>query len=456
MAAPTLTNITSQATNGSGTAVSIPVPTGVTSGAGVLVIVFTNGSSTITGFGTTGLAHAPGSPFASPTSQFNVNVLWKRATGADSGSYALTQASAQFWVGGGGLVSNMVASGNPWDTNSGTGTARVSSSSANSLNTSMTTQAADELLINAAGQFNGAASWTQPTGFTKDFVDTTAPGVLFFGHLAQATAGGTGTLTTVVGVSASQMVDWLGALLPVASGAQTIDATVPVTAIITATAQEVANAAAAVPVTAAITATASEIANATTTRPTTVTIAATAQEVANATATVSTTATVTATLAVTHPITAAVATTATITAAALEVANAQASVTTTATITAALSVGTAPVTIDATVPVTATIAANAVAIHPIDTSRPTTVTIAATATQAANAQATRPTVATITASATQIARASTNVATLATITAVLSTGAVSCDTTRPFIGTTVYALATTGRPDTGQTDPPCG
>jgi hypothetical protein len=205
--------------NGSTTAVSIPVPASVVSGSIVLVVVHTGSTSSITGFGTTGLAHAPGSPLQSSAGggNFNVNVLWKRASGADSGTYALTQSAAQFWTGGSARIDNAVASGSPWDTASGTGSALNTSASSASLTTSLTTGGADELLFNAAGQFNGG-TWTQPTGFTKDFTDTAAPGIIYFSHKAQAVAGGTGTLTTTCSGGASQMADWLGALLPVAGG----------------------------------------------------------------------------------------------------------------------------------------------------------------------------------------------------------------------------------------------
>jgi hypothetical protein len=205
--------------SGSGTAVSIPVPASVVSGSVVVVVVNTGSTSSITGFGTTGLAHAAGSPLQSSAGggNFNVNVLWKRASGADSGTYALTQSAAQFWTGGSARIDNAVASGNPWDAASGTGTALNTSTSASSLTTSMTTGSADELLFNAAGQFNGG-TWTQPTGFTKDFTDTAAPGIIYFSHKAQAAAGATGTLTTTSSGGASQMADWLGALLPVAGG----------------------------------------------------------------------------------------------------------------------------------------------------------------------------------------------------------------------------------------------
>lgn len=222
MASPTLTNITST-TTGATTAVSATVPAGVTSGAGVLIVVFTNSTSTITGFGTTGLAHAPGSPLPSSGGQYNINVLTKRATGADSGTYALTQSAAGFWTAGGGLIGNLVAAGAIWDTNSGTGAARAQVTG-QSVNTSMTTQVADELLINIGGQFNGG-TWTQPTGFTKDFTDSAAPGVLYFGHLAQAVAGATGTLTASCTGASSQMAGWLGAIVGTTGGATTINGT---------------------------------------------------------------------------------------------------------------------------------------------------------------------------------------------------------------------------------------
>lgn len=200
-------------TTGATTAVTATIPTGVVAGSMVIVCVFTSqSSSTITGFGTSGLAHAPGSPLLSSGNNVTVNVLYKIASGSESGSYSLTaSAGIGFWAAGGCRVDGAAAT--PWDTNSGTGSALNGSVSATSLTTSMTTQAANEMLFNAAAQFNGG-TWTQPTSFTKDFTDTAAPGALYFAHLIQAAAGATGTLTTSQTGAASQMDDWLGAIVP--------------------------------------------------------------------------------------------------------------------------------------------------------------------------------------------------------------------------------------------------
>jgi hypothetical protein len=210
---PSLTAVTGT-TSGSTTAVTASVPASVVNNSVVLVVIITSqGTSTITGLGTTGLVHAPGSPLASAGNNVTLNVLWKRSNGTEPGSYALTaSAGIAFWAAGSARIDNAITSGSIWDTNSGTGAALNSSVSANSLTTSMTTQAANELLINAAAQFNGGV-WTQPAGFTKDFTDSAAPGVVYFADLLKAVAGATGTLTTSVSGGATQMADWLGAIL---------------------------------------------------------------------------------------------------------------------------------------------------------------------------------------------------------------------------------------------------
>lgn len=203
-------------TSATGTAVTGTVPTGVVAGSIIIVGVY-SGSATITGFGSSGLQHAPGSPLHSVTGggNANINILWKRSTGTEPGSYALTMSSSDFWVSGACRVEGAATGGSIWDTNSGTGTAvnNTDLGSANSLTTSMTTQADNELLFNAAGEFNGG-TWTQPTSFTKDFTDTAAPGIFYFAHLLSGAAGATGTLTTSVSGAAAQMADWLGAIIP--------------------------------------------------------------------------------------------------------------------------------------------------------------------------------------------------------------------------------------------------
>jgi hypothetical protein len=207
-------------TSGGSPPVTGSVPAGVVNGSGILCIVVTAiGSSSITGLGSTGLLHAPGSPYndGGVLNNVTINVLYKISNGTEPGSYALTaSAGVGFWAAGSCRIDGGI---DPvfWDTNSGTGTALNGNSSATSLTSSMTTHAANELVLNVGAQFDGG-TWTQPAGFTKDFTDSAAPGVLYFAHLLQAAAGGTGTLTTSVAASANQMAVWLGAIVPAGGG----------------------------------------------------------------------------------------------------------------------------------------------------------------------------------------------------------------------------------------------
>ena len=90
---PILTAVTAT-TSGSTTSITATVPAGVINNSVVLVVVLTSqGTSTITGLGTTGLVHAPGSPLLGALTNVTVNVLWKRASGVESGTYALTASA---------------------------------------------------------------------------------------------------------------------------------------------------------------------------------------------------------------------------------------------------------------------------------------------------------------------------------------------------------------------------
>lgn len=171
------------------TSSNVPVPSGVAAGDVILLIVYfenTSTSGTITpptGFALLGSGLSFGT-----TGQM---VYWKRATGADSGTYNVTHASA-VTSGVAHRFTGAAPTGTPVEL---LGSAGSSGTTGSAPAVSGTTTAANELLAyfaltNDFG-FTTASNWTPPTGFTERF-DTQG---FELATKTQASAGATGSLT---------------------------------------------------------------------------------------------------------------------------------------------------------------------------------------------------------------------------------------------------------------------
>src|SRR5437762_4172007 len=82
-----------------GTAHNVPVPASVASGDIIVVAMFIDGSTVTVSTLPTGFAHAENSPrtvAAGSAGNHSLNVMWKRATGADSGTYNFVISSSAF------------------------------------------------------------------------------------------------------------------------------------------------------------------------------------------------------------------------------------------------------------------------------------------------------------------------------------------------------------------------
>jgi len=189
----------------------------------LVLICLTNSTHFLTTL-PSGWAHVTGSPVSSTngTNDATLNVCWKRAVSGDVGasSYTFTLDAADYAEGAIVAVRSAINSGSPWDTGAGAPTfAHTSTAVTTAPAVSLTTQGADRLLINGAINQTGGSGWTASSGFTKDF-DTTGGGSFSTCtgyHKAQAVAGATGNVQPVCPAS-GEMVNFLGALLPVGAG----------------------------------------------------------------------------------------------------------------------------------------------------------------------------------------------------------------------------------------------
>jgi hypothetical protein len=186
------------------TTLNLAVPASVASGDIIVAAFFT-----VTG--PAGFAHAPNSPRtvnAGGGGNHSVNVLWKRASAADSGTYAFTLSAGGYAEGQAHRFTSCIASGNPWDGNTASTGDGGATNSTTTPAVSFTTTGPDELFFSAGTNWSGGA-WTPPTGFTE-ITDNAAD--LTADYKVQASAGSSGTVQATCAGN-DKVGAWLGALI---------------------------------------------------------------------------------------------------------------------------------------------------------------------------------------------------------------------------------------------------
>jgi hypothetical protein len=141
-------------------------------------------------------------------------ILWKRATGADSGSYTFTWTGGMSATGTSHRITGCRTAGSPFDTDDDHTAA--SSDSANAPTTTLTSTQAQVLLFWCFGGYGGGTGTTPPSGFTNQD-DHPNMGAA---TKVQAVAGSTGTLGGA-GTSSDKKLAFLGALVPPQPGGTT-------------------------------------------------------------------------------------------------------------------------------------------------------------------------------------------------------------------------------------------
>lgn len=136
---------------------------------------------------------------------------WKRATGADSGTYDFTLSGSTFLEGQAIRYSNCKLTGSPWEADTDFNLEAAGPHSNNSPSVSITTTVDNALALHITTCWAGGL-WTPSSGFTNRM---TSGG---FGLIQKAdksivSAGSTGSVVAVCSNSDRAMA-WLGALMP--------------------------------------------------------------------------------------------------------------------------------------------------------------------------------------------------------------------------------------------------
>jgi hypothetical protein len=209
VAAPAFGAIGTQLQVNPGSTSSVADPPTVAANDIIVVAMFVDAAGVVSAM-PSGFAHATGSPITvTGTGAHSQVIAWKRATGADTGTYDFTITSAGYVNGAATRYTGCITTGSPWDvtdaqfsTALGTVTPAVT----------VTTTGSDRLLVWSATNWSGGA-WTPPTSFTerRDSGDE----VMTSADLVQAGAGSSGSVTGTC-VGNDRRTAFLGALLPVA------------------------------------------------------------------------------------------------------------------------------------------------------------------------------------------------------------------------------------------------
>jgi hypothetical protein len=190
------------------------VPASVANNDIIVVAAFLDGNVTVTGL-PSGFAHVTGSPLAVATGagfgEHSLLVAWKRASGADSGTYTFTLSGSAFVYGNAARYTGAKTTGDPWDAHDTDQSGAVNVSTAPAV--SLTTLGANRRLLYAATSHNGdGGTWSPPTSFALRTSGSPNTTCVELADLAQAVAGASGSISATH-TQAGYMGAWLGALI---------------------------------------------------------------------------------------------------------------------------------------------------------------------------------------------------------------------------------------------------
>lgn len=196
---------------GSGTACTIPVPTGVAVGHIIMVFLYVETTQAVTA--DTGFVEASNSPVVvTGAHAHDLHVFWKRATAADTGNYSFTIAAGLAWrMGVAVRFTGCVEAGVPFDVV--TGAIKTTTTDGTTPAVSLSTTSTDRELVWAGSFYNGDATCTPPSGMTER-VDISGGVALDVATKDQVQPAGSGSLSGTFSGSGGTGA-WLGALLPV-------------------------------------------------------------------------------------------------------------------------------------------------------------------------------------------------------------------------------------------------
>jgi hypothetical protein len=184
MAAPAYRSHT-VVTNGTTTSCALSLPSGFAANDILIAVVFKENTAAFSAT-PSGFALVTGGRDIA-TGFYSVDIYWKRATGAESGSQTFTWSGSVPRAGYMVAISGAVTRGDPW--NPATLAAWAGSNSGAMSASSVTTTVDDTLILGVYTVDNGGATWTAGSSMTER-IDN---GDTYLQTVAQSAAGATGT-----------------------------------------------------------------------------------------------------------------------------------------------------------------------------------------------------------------------------------------------------------------------
>lgn len=211
MAAPAFGSAGTELGGASATASNIPVPASVAVDDIILAFLYKENTNAVTM--PSGFTQVTNSPVVvTGTQAHNMHIFWKRATGADSGTYNFTIQTAAAWRNGVALrFTGCIKTGVPFDVLNSAIKTTTADGSIPAV--SVTTTGTDRLLVWSGSGFGGG-QYTAATGMTERYDGGDLNGNMAVDTLVKAAAGASGSITSTIATNTSAGA-WLGALLPI-------------------------------------------------------------------------------------------------------------------------------------------------------------------------------------------------------------------------------------------------
>lgn len=191
---------------------NVAVPAGVANNDIVVVTAFIDSNPTVNALAA-GFANANGSPIFNNAVSGNhrLYVLWKRASGADAGTYDFGLSAPTYRNAMAIRYTGCITSGDPWDD---TDANFLTTDGTVSPDVSVVTSIVNTLAVWSATDW-ASGNWTAPTGF--DLRRNTGDRVCATADMVLATAGSSGVINGSCAGSGKRCA-WLGALKGITTG----------------------------------------------------------------------------------------------------------------------------------------------------------------------------------------------------------------------------------------------
>lgn len=199
------------ALTGTNTTCLVPVPASVATNDIIIVPIFVGDVSTTVTAPDGTWTEVGGSPVSNSVGQsYRLRIFWRRATGADSGTYAFTLSGSASRNAFAVRIPGAITTGDPFDVTNSANALEFSGPPAPTPAVAVTTTGVNRLLVFISTSW-ASSTPTVPSGFTSRGTITT-PGTMMVADKTQASAGASGSIQGSYSNTTAALGAWVGAL----------------------------------------------------------------------------------------------------------------------------------------------------------------------------------------------------------------------------------------------------